>query len=86
MNCPLCTDQSLQPHRRGGIEIDICPQCHGIWLDRGEIDRLGSAPPAEPAVVAPGQSADKPKKQKKKKKKNSLGDRLGDILEDVLDL
>jgi len=40
MNCPLCTDQMLRPHHRGGIEVDICPRCHGIWLDRGELESL----------------------------------------------
>jgi len=40
MNCPLCTDQMLRPHHRGGVEIDICPNCHGMWLDRGELEKL----------------------------------------------
>ncbi len=46
MNCPLCRDQILEPHHRAGIEIDVCPQCRGVWLDRGELDRLvqGAAP------------------------------------------
>lgn len=40
MNCPLCTDQMLMPRYRAGIEIDVCPNCHGMWLDRGEIEKL----------------------------------------------
>lgn len=40
MRCPLCVDQVLDAHVRGGIEIDICPRCRGIWLDRGELDKL----------------------------------------------
>ncbi|HKY15196.1 MAG TPA: zf-TFIIB domain-containing protein, partial [Microthrixaceae bacterium] len=40
MNCPLCTDQVLQATHRQGIELDVCPRCRGIWLDRGELERL----------------------------------------------
>ena len=50
MRCPLCADETLEPHHRMGIEIDICPHCRGIWLDRGELDRLV-------AVEAPGANA-----------------------------
>jgi Zn-finger nucleic acid-binding protein len=42
MNCPVCTNQ-LRPVDRGGIEIDVCPQCRGVWLDRGELDKLIAA-------------------------------------------
>ncbi len=53
MNCPLCIDQTLTITHHGGIEVDICPQCRGIWLDRGEIDRLVDevTPPPPPAAV-----------------------------------
>jgi Zn-finger nucleic acid-binding protein len=39
MKCPIC-DVNLQMTERQGIEIDYCPQCRGIWLDRGELDKL----------------------------------------------
>lgn len=39
MQCPI--DQTtLQMTERQGIEIDYCPQCRGVWLDRGELDKL----------------------------------------------
>lgn len=39
MKCPLdATD--LQMTDRQGIEIDYCPQCRGVWLDRGELDKI----------------------------------------------
>ena len=39
MICPI--DQSpLEMSERSGIEIDYCPQCRGVWLDRGEIDKI----------------------------------------------
>ncbi|MCC6730510.1 MAG: zf-TFIIB domain-containing protein [Chthonomonadales bacterium] len=39
MNCPACS-APLQLTERQGVEIDYCPQCRGIWLDRGELDKL----------------------------------------------
>ena len=39
MQCPI--DQTdLRPTDRQGIEIDWCPTCRGVWLDRGELDKL----------------------------------------------
>ncbi|MBD9369898.1 zf-TFIIB domain-containing protein [Xanthomonas sp. XNM01] len=40
MHCPACKTVTLAMTERQGIEIDYCPQCRGIWLDRGELDRL----------------------------------------------
>jgi Zn-finger nucleic acid-binding protein len=39
MNCPNC-GQTLQARERLGVEIDGCPGCRGVWLDRGELDKL----------------------------------------------
>lgn len=39
MLCPVC-DVELAMAERKGIEIDYCPQCRGVWLDRGELDRI----------------------------------------------
>lgn len=39
MNCP--TDgETLLMSERMGVEIDYCPRCRGVWLDRGELDKL----------------------------------------------
>lgn len=40
MQCPQCTKINLVMTERQGIEIDYCPQCRGVWLDRGELDEL----------------------------------------------
>lgn len=40
MNCPTCPDVTLVIADRQGIEIDYCPKCRGVWLDRGELDKL----------------------------------------------
>jgi uncharacterized protein len=42
MTCPQCEPLgvSLQQTQRNGIEIDYCTQCKGVWLDRGELDKI----------------------------------------------
>ena len=40
MKCPTCPEVMLVMADRQGIEIDYCPQCRGVWLDRGELDKL----------------------------------------------
>jgi Zn-finger nucleic acid-binding protein len=40
MNCPRCVDVELLEKDRDGITVDGCPRCRGIWLDRGELERL----------------------------------------------
>lgn len=40
MKCPICVSENLVMTDRQGIEIDYCPQCRGVWLDRGELDKL----------------------------------------------
>ena len=61
MNCP--TDgTTLTMSERGGIEIDYCPECRGVWLDRGELDKIiersiTQPPPAPAAPAAPAPPA-----------------------------
>lgn len=40
MKCPTCNNTDLLMTERLGIEIDYCPQCRGVWLDRGELDKI----------------------------------------------
>ncbi|GAA1443847.1 TFIIB-type zinc ribbon-containing protein [Leifsonia poae] len=56
MKCPT-DNATLVMSERSGIEIDYCPECRGVWLDRGELDKIidrsqGTAPAAAPS--APG--------------------------------
>ncbi|MFA4917174.1 MAG: zf-TFIIB domain-containing protein [Syntrophales bacterium] len=39
MNCPVCNVQLVMTERQG-IEINYCPKCRGVWLDRGELDKI----------------------------------------------
>lgn len=56
MRCPV-DNETLVMADRGGVEIDYCPKCRGVWLDRGELDKIierssGAAAPANPAPAA----------------------------------
>ena len=57
MKCPTCPDSALAMTDRQGIEIDYCPQCRGVWLDRGELDKLleraATVPPPRGASATP---------------------------------
>lgn len=59
MKCPVCPEATLAMTERQGIEIDYCPTCRGIWLDRGELDKLIElgAKPAPATASAPGRAA-----------------------------
>lgn len=61
MKCPICSEMNLIMSDRHGIEIDYCPQCRGVWLDRGELDKLiersiSALPPEPPQPVRPQQT------------------------------
>ena len=40
MKCPACPEADLVLSERQSIEIDYCPKCRGVWLDRGELDKI----------------------------------------------
>ena len=57
MRCPV-DNETLVMADRNGVEIDYCPKCRGVWLDRGELDKIiergmGPAPVAQAAPAAP---------------------------------
>jgi Zn-finger nucleic acid-binding protein len=55
MKCPTCKEPNLVISERQGIEIDYCPECRGVWLDRGELDKIleRSQEAVAPAKAAP---------------------------------
>jgi uncharacterized protein len=82
MKCPNCNDALVMSERQG-IEIDYCPNCRGIWLDRGELDKIiekSSQQPANDMNQPPRQQYDsygRPVKQeyyKHHKQKNWLSE------------
>jgi uncharacterized protein len=57
MRCPV-DNETLVMADRNGVEIDYCPKCRGVWLDRGELDKIiergmGGAPAAVAPASAP---------------------------------
>jgi len=67
MPCPVCKIPLVMSDRKG-VEIDYCPQCRGVWLDRGELDKiieraaLDSAPAAPSAPPQPQPQAPPPQR------------------------
>ena len=53
MKCPVCNVDLVMSERQG-IEIDYCPQCRGVWLDRGELDKIIARSQPVPAETYPG--------------------------------
>ena len=85
MNCPTCPDTMLVMADRSGVEIDYCPKCRGVWLDRGELDKIiersAGAAPAPVAATPQPQQQPYPQQQypqqqhyKQKKKSSFLGE------------
>jgi uncharacterized protein len=59
MRCPV-DNETLVMADRNGVEIDYCPKCRGVWLDRGELDKIidraavgPAAAPSDPARARP---------------------------------
>lgn len=66
MKCPPCPETTLLITDKQGVEIDYCPSCRDVWLDRGELDKLMQlaesqiATPAAPASRTPSEAQQRP--------------------------
>lgn len=77
MRCPV--DQAeLVMSERQGVEIDYCPTCRGVWLDRGELDKIIDRAPSSSAPAGGYTDERSTSGQPRRKKKNSW---LGDLFE-----
>ena len=86
MMCPTCPEYVLVMADRSGIEIDYCPNCRGVWLDRGELDKIIERSTAQPPSSRESKYDDKrddrrnderysdDDKYKRKKKSSFLGE------------
>lgn len=68
MKCPI-DGKTLVIADRSGVEIDYCPECRGVWLDRGELDKIiersaVAVPPPPPVQSAPSQQHAHKKKRR----------------------
>lgn len=78
MKCPV-DSETLVMTDRNGVEIDYCPKCRGVWLDRGELDKIiERAAPAQESVQAaprdPRRDDDRQPQYRKKKRESFLGE------------
>ena len=55
MRCPV-DDETLVMADRNGVEIDYCPKCRGVWLDRGELDKIIERAAADSGSACPARS------------------------------
>lgn len=62
MQCPIC-QVDLKMSERQGVEIDYCPKCRGVWLDRGELDKIIEKS-TEPMVLPDPDPAPPPQQQR----------------------
>lgn len=60
MKCPVCPESTLLMSERQGVEIDYCPSCRGVWLDRGELDKLITLSTAQSAQAPNAAAAAQP--------------------------
>lgn len=66
MQCPV-DGETLMMTERKGVEIDYCPKCRGVWLDRGELDKIIEQAPSE-ATFRGGREFESRRPQHRKKK------------------
>jgi hypothetical protein len=76
--CPHC-NEGMQAIQRNEVEIDVCPSCRGVWLDRGELEKLlGTVREDKEEMESMRQYVPKdwepPHRKHKKKKKGSIFD------------
>lgn len=58
MKCPVCINQDLKMTHRHNVEIDYCPNCQGVWLDRGELDKIINITLDMDGIIAPVQDGE----------------------------
>lgn len=61
MQCPV-DGETLVMADRNGVEIDYCPRCRGVWLDRGELDKIIERAAGATAAIAPAPAAAPPQR------------------------
>ena len=85
MKCPVCKDVTLLMSEKKGVEIDYCPECRGIWLDRGELEKIMEKEDAyinkevkESSHKESKHYEEKPRKQKRESFMSEIFEMFGD--------
>lgn len=79
MKCPSSVDTELMMAERQGVEIDYCPVCRGVWLDRGELDIIAERGSGQSASAPGRDDRDDKHSAGTKKKSGIFGDLLGGL-------
>lgn len=88
MKCPACPDSTLLMAERQNVEIDYCPTCRGVWLDRGELDKLiqlGSAHDGAPPAARDTNGRDRPRFEDSDFRRSHHGHRRKSWLSEIFD-
>lgn len=74
--CPNC-QSGMQSLTRSGVEFDMCPTCRGVWLDRGELEKIveGARGDARAPVSGPAAANDDPLSQRRQERRGDYGER-----------
>lgn len=84
MPCPVCTVPLVMSDRQG-VEIDYCPQCRGVWLDRGELDKIIERSAREAAPPPPQQQNYRPDRPAAQQYGHGYPKRRKSFLEELFD-
>ena len=92
MPCPVCKVPLVMSDRQG-VEIDYCPQCRGVWLDRGELDKIiernaqeaAPAPAPRDTAPAPRYGDDDGRRDHRDHRDRHHGQRRRSFFEDLFD-
>lgn len=95
MDCPVC-GEALRRTEKYGVEVEVCPDCKGIWLDRGELERIVQTAGADARTVSPERPAheedsrrqqspgrDEYKDHERSGKKKRAGGLLGNLMDSL---
>ncbi len=86
MDCPVCGGK-LREIERSGVTVDICPSCKGVWLDRGEIEKIIAVEAREDADTAlAGEHVQQPRNDERDRAREHglSGRRRSSLLSDLL--
>jgi uncharacterized protein len=84
-HCPHCVDGMLTPKLRDGVEIDVCSSCRGVWLDRGELEKLLSLAAREVETYGARDSEPPSSRRGYSDRRGSRKKSLVDSLRDIFD-